>query len=119
MYRTLTELTVIVHLLFIVFVIAGGFLARRRRWLIIAHLSSVVWAVSAEMAAGVVCPLTTLENHFAQRAGLATYQEDFVTRYLAPIIYQDGLTPVFQYLLVGLVLAINVVAYAAKRKRTA
>ena len=116
MYRALTELTVIVHLLFITFVVAGGFVARRWRWLTIVHLSAVAWAIYAEVASGMVCPLTSLENYFAQRAGLATYKEDFVTRYLVPVIYQDGVSPVVQYVLVAIVVAISVLAYATKRK---
>lgn len=119
MYRVLTELTVIAHLLFILFVVAGGFIARRRRWSSIVHLSAVAWAIYAEAASGVICPLTTLENHFAQRAGLSTYQEDFVTRYLVPVIYQDEVALPFQYALVVIVLVINVVAYATQRRRTA
>lgn len=111
MYRVLTELAVIVHLLFILFVIGGGFIARRRRWLTIVHLSAVAWGVYAELSPGIVCPLTTLENYFAQRAGMSTYEEDFVTRYLVPIIYQDEIGPTFQSLLVALVLLVNVFAY--------
>jgi hypothetical protein len=110
---------VIAHLLFIVFVITGGFIARRWRWLTIVHLSAVAWAVYAELGVGVVCPLTALENHFAQQAGLSTYQEDFVTRYLVPVIYQDGLSPSVQYLLVALVVGITIAAYARRPKRTA
>jgi hypothetical protein len=119
MYRTLTEIAVIVHLLFIVFVIAGGFFARRWRWLTIVHLSAVFWAIYAELASGVVCPLTTLENYFAQRAGLMTYQEDFVTRYLVPVIYQDGLSPAVQYVMAALVVGVTIFAYARPRKGTA
>ena len=117
-YQALTELTLIVHLLFILFVIAGGFFARRRRWLTTIHLSAVAWAIYVELAPGIICPLTSLENNFASHAGLATYQEDFVARYLVPVIYPEELNPAVQYLLVGLVVALNLVAYAPKRKRT-
>ncbi len=113
-YLFLTEITVIVHLLFIVFVVAGGFFANRRRWSTVLHLAAVGWGVFAELSSGVICPLTTLENHFGTLAGLSTYQEDFVTRYLIPIIYQESLTPTVQYLLVGIVVIINVIAYKSK-----
>ena len=119
MYQALTELTLIVHLLFILFVVAGGFFARRWRWLTIIHLSAVAWAIYAEVAPGVVCPLTALENYFADRAGLATYKEDFVARYLVPVIYPNELRPALQYLLVALVLVINLVAYSTKRRKIA
>ena len=45
MFRALTELTIIVHLLFILFAVFGGFVARRWWWLTIVHMSAVAWAV--------------------------------------------------------------------------
>lgn len=116
-YQILTELTIIFHLLFILFVIAGGFFANRKRWLMIIHLCSVAWAVFAELSPGIVCPLTQLENHFALLAGLATYQEDFVSRYLIPIIYQQDVSVNVQYILVAVVICINLIAYKVLRKR--
>jgi hypothetical protein len=116
LYRVLTELAVIVHLLFILFVIFGGVTARRRRWLTFVHLTAVAWGVYAELSPGIVCPLTAIENYFALRAGLSTYEDDFVTRYLVPVIYQDEIGPALQYLLVALVLAVNVLAYRTNRQ---
>jgi hypothetical protein len=117
MYQVLAELTLIIHLLFILFVVAGGFFARRWWWLMTIHLIAIAWAIYVEIAPGIVCPLTALENHFADRAGLTTYKEDFVARYLVPIIYPDQLGPALQYVLVGLVVVINLVAYSTKRRR--
>jgi glucan phosphoethanolaminetransferase (alkaline phosphatase superfamily) len=119
MYRALTEITVIAHLLFILFVIGGGFLARRRRWLMLVHLIALAWAVYAEISPGIVCPLTALENFFAQHAGLATYKGDFVTQYLVPVIYQEGLATGWQYVLVAIVLGINIAAYFPRKNRSA
>jgi hypothetical protein len=116
MYHILTDLTVILHLLFILFVIVGGFFARRKRWLTIIHLAAVAWGIYAELAPGVICPLTTLENYFGYKAGISTYQEDFVTRYLIPIIYQDSLTLTIQIVLVGIVVLLNVIAYKSMWK---
>jgi NAD/NADP transhydrogenase beta subunit len=44
-YRLLTDLTVTVHVAFLIFVVAGGFLARRYRWLVIPHLLAAVWGI--------------------------------------------------------------------------
>lgn len=119
-YLFLTQLTVIIHLLFILFVIVGGFFARKKPWIKIVHLTSVIWALYAELSPGVLCPLTTLENYFGLRAGLSTYEEDFITRYLIPIIYQKSLTRTVQWILVGIVFCINVIAYRVnwKQKRS-
>jgi hypothetical protein len=111
MYRALTEVTIIVHFAFIAFVVAGAFLARRHRWLIPFQLGALAWAVYAEMSPGVVCPLTTVENFFAFRAGIAEYRGDFVAHYLVPVIYQEGLPPKWQPALILLVILLNLVAY--------
>jgi hypothetical protein len=113
MYRALTEVTIIVHLAFIVFVVAGGIVARRRWWLTIAHLAALSWAVFAELSPGIVCPLTTFENFFAVRAGITSYSGDFVAHYLVPVIYQEGLPMYWQYLLIVLVIGFNVFIYAS------
>jgi len=119
-YLFLTQLTVITHLLFILFVIVGGFFARKKRWIKIVHLTSVIWALYAELSPGIICPLTALENYFAYRAGLSTHEEDFITRYLVPIIYQESLTRTAQLIMVGIVIGINVIAYRInwKQKQT-
>ena len=113
MYRILTELTIVVHLAFILFVIAGGMLVWRWPWVSVPHLAAVAWAVYTETAPGIVCPLTDLENYFAGRAALASYQDDFITHYLAPIIYPDSLTPKKLYLLTAFVIVLNLLIYSS------
>ena len=110
-YLGLTHLTIVFHLLFIVFVVIGGFFATRKRWVMIAHIGCVAWAVYAELSPGVICPLTSLENYFGYRAGLSTYEDDFITRYLVPIIYQESLNAKIQFIIVGVVIFVNIIAY--------
>ncbi|MBO9619302.1 MAG: DUF2784 domain-containing protein [Niabella sp.] len=117
MYLFLTQFTVVFHLLFILFVIVGGFFAHKNRWVRIVHLGALAWAIYAELSPGVVCPLTRLENYFGQHAGLSTYKEDFITRYLVPVIYQENVTYSFQIFLVILVICINVIAYTIRWKQ--
>lgn len=117
-YRVLTELTIVVHLAFIAFVVAGAILVRHRRWLMPLHLAALAWAVYAELSSGVVCPLTVVENFFAVRARIESYSGDFVAHYLIPVIYQEGLRQTWQYALVAAVLALNVIVYASLLWRT-
>ena len=116
-YRILTDLTVAVHFAFLIFVVAGGFLARRHRWLAIPHLLAAGWGVYVEATPGLVCPLTPWENTFALRAGQAGYQGSFIEHYLVPIIYPEGLTRAAQWVLAVLVVVINVTVYAWPRPR--
>lgn len=116
-YLFLTQLTVIFHVLFILFVIAGGFFIHKKPWIRIVHLLSLAWAIYAELPPGVICPLTAVENYFGAHAGLSTYKEDFITRYLIPIIYQENLTYNFQIMLVVIVICINLIAYKLRWKQ--
>jgi hypothetical protein len=111
-YRWLADLTVATHFAFLIFVLLGGVVARRSRWLLLTHLLAVAWAIYVEATPGLICPLTPLENHFAARAGRAGYEGSFIEHYLVPIIYPDELTPTLQLSLAGLVLGLNVVVYA-------
>ena len=101
----------VVHLAFLVFVVAGAFLVARYRRLLVPHLLCVAWGVYIEVA-GALCPLTPLENRFARRAGQAGYQGSFIEHYLIPLIYPDQLTRAMQWGLAGLLVAVNVAGYA-------
>lgn len=108
--RLLADAVVVVHLLFIAFVMVGGFAALRWPRLALAHLPAAGWAVLVE-ASGCICPLTPLENRLRQAAGDAGYSSSFVDHYLLPIIYPAGLTRSSQWALAALVLLVNLVAY--------
>src|ERR671910_248882 len=95
-FRLLTDATVILHFAFLAFVVGGGFLVRRYRWLMVPHLLAVAWGVYVEAMGGMVCPLTPLENHFARLAGGEGYEGGYIEHYLVPILYPDGLTPAAQ-----------------------
>jgi hypothetical protein len=116
-YHLLTDLVVTLHFAFLLFVVGGGFLARRYRWLIAPHLLAVAWGVYVEAMPGLICPLTPLENALAVRAGGAGYSGGFIEHYLLPIIYPDGLTRAAQWMLAMLVVAINLAVYLWPRRR--
>ncbi|QQX84265.1 DUF2784 domain-containing protein [Cupriavidus necator] len=107
----LADLVVIVHGLFILFVVAGGLLVLRWPRVAWLHLPAAAWGVLIEWSGG-ICPLTPLENTLRQAAGQAGYSGGFVERYLLPLIYPAGLTPAVQLWLGAVVLALNVAVYA-------
>jgi len=117
LYRLLTDLVVTLHFAFLLFVVGGGFLARRYRWLVAPHLLAAAWGVYVEAMPGVICPLTPLENALALRAGGAGYSGSFIEHYLVPIIYPEGLTRAAQWILAALVVAINGAVYLWPRRR--
>lgn len=109
--RLAADLVLVLHLAFIVFVIAGAALAARWRWIIWAHLPAAAWGVFVELT-GRTCPLTFAENFLRMRAGAAGYPESFIEHYLLAVIYPAGLTRAVQWVLAGAVVAINGAIYA-------
>jgi len=114
--RVAGDAVVVVHLLFIAFVVGGGALVLawpRIGWL---HLPAVIWAAYVEFTA-TICPLTPLENALRLRAGQAGYEGGFVEHYVIPIIYPAGLTPHVQLILGAVVVAVNLVFYTMAWRR--
>jgi len=109
--RILADLVVVLHLAFIVFVVGGGLLAIRWRWIPWVHLPAAAWGAILEIR-GLICPLTPLENWLRREAGGSGYTGGFIEHYLLPILYPPGLTSSIQLLLAALVVAANVAAYA-------
>ena len=98
------------HLAFIAFVLGGGLLVLWRPRLAWFHLPAAAWGALIEIM-GWTCPLTPLENYFLKLAGDISYQGDFIARYLWPIIYPAGLTPVIQNILGAIVIVLNCIIY--------
>lgn len=115
-YSVLADLVLIVHAVFIVFVMFGGLLALLKRWVIYLHLPALVWGAMV-IAMGWVCPLTPLENAMRQLAREANYRGGFIEHYLLAAIYPQGLTPDVQILLALLLIFANVAIYAVLWRR--
>lgn len=113
---------VILHLLFVVFVMAGGFLLLRWPKLAWLHLPAAAWGAWIEFT-GAVCPLTPLENQLRMVGGGSAYSGGFVEHYLLPILYPEYLTLPIQQVLGGVVVVVNLMAYGmvyrAVRKKAA
>lgn len=106
----LANALVLLHLAFILFVVAGGLLVAWKPSLAWLHVPAVAWGALIEFM-GWICPLTPLENHFRRLAGETGYESGFIEHYLLPLIYPEMLTAGMQYVLGALVLAINFLIY--------
>ena len=109
-WSLLADALVIAHVAFTAFVIFGGFLAWRWRWLIWAHLPALAWGCWIEISHS-ICPLTPLENHLRRLGGEAGYAGGFLAHYLVRVLYPPGLTWHIQWELGALLLLINLLAY--------
>lgn len=79
LHRVLADAVLVLHLAFVVFVVAGGLLALRWRWAPFVHLPAAAWGVFVELS-GRLCPLTPLENALRRAAGEAGYAGGFADR---------------------------------------
>ena len=109
-YGLLADGVVVVHGLFIVFAVLGGFLVVWKPWVAYAHVPAMAWAAYIEFAGG-ICPLTPLENTFRRLGGEAGYTGGFIEQYITPMIYPGGLTRGTQIVLGIVVIGVNLLAY--------
>ena len=111
LYRLTADLVVLIHFGFICFVVLGGFMALKWKWIIFLHIPCALLGILIEFY-GWICPLTPLEQHFQKLGEEAGYSGGFIDHYIMSIIYPAGLTREMQLILGTLVVLINVVAYA-------
>jgi hypothetical protein len=120
LFSFLAAALVAVHFAFTAFVVFGGFFTWRWRWMAFVHLPALAWGLWIEVSHD-ICPLTPLETHLHQLAGEAGYRGGFLEHYLGAILYPLSLTPHIQWMLAGLLVALNLLAYAwlvRQRRRT-
>ena len=110
MYELLANLTLLTHLIFILFVIFGGLLFFIFSKIIYIHFPALLWGIYIELT-NTICPLTYLENWFLYQGGLTTYSSNFINNYLFPIIYPEGLTTDIQTYIGITLIAINILIY--------
>lgn len=117
-FYVLFNLIVMVHFVYVLFVVFGGFLVIKWRSLAWIHVPAFLWAAFIECA-GWVCPLTPLENWLRVKGGIGTYQTGFIEHYILPLLYPLELTRSLQVFLGLLVLTINLGIYGWNLWRTA
>ncbi|MCE3222643.1 MAG: uncharacterized protein K0S58_823 [Nitrospira sp.] len=116
-YRLGADLVLLLHLAFVLFVVAGGLLVLKWPRLAWLHLPAVVWGTVVEFT-GWICPLTPLENALRAMAGAATYDADFIEHYILPLLYPADITRDSQLILGMIVIGVNVAIYGWLRQRS-
>ena len=117
-YRIAADVVLLIHLLFILFVVLGGWLVLRIPKLIWFHLPAAAWGAYIEFS-GCICPLTPLENQLRIASGSAGFSGGFIERYLIPVVYPSGLDrPVQMALGIGVIL-VNAAFYCLLIKKWA
>jgi hypothetical protein len=111
------DLILVIHALFVVFVVMGliaillgGYLHWRwvrNRWFRFAHLGAIGYVI-AESWLGLICPLTAWENRVREAAGGDPYPGSFIQHWLHQILFYDFAPWVFTaaYSLFGILVLI-------------
>tara|TARA_B100000482_G_C12514307_1_gene261817 strand:+ start:109 stop:471 length:363 start_codon:yes stop_codon:yes gene_type:complete len=110
MYEFLANLTLFIHLIFILFVIFGGLLFFIFSKIIYIHFPALMWGIYLELTSS-ICPLTYLENWFLSQGQLTTYSNSFIQNYVLSIIYPENLTADLQIYLGTTLIIINIFIY--------
>lgn len=106
-YQFLADAVVVFHALFVGFVVFGQLYilvglwrrwpAVRNFWFRLIHLS-MIGVVALEAVFGIVCPLTSLENHLRQLAGQQVQEGSFMGRLAHNILFYDAPQWIFSVL---------------------
>lgn len=117
-FRIAADAVVVLHAVFVAFVVCGGFAVWRWRKLAWLQLPAAAWGALVEVCAW-PCPLTPLEQALRRAGGEAGYSGGFIEHWLLPVLYPPGLDPPTQLALAAFVVATNAVAYGVLLRRSA
>ncbi|HEY2061787.1 MAG TPA: DUF2784 domain-containing protein [Amycolatopsis sp.] len=112
----LADLTVAVHILALLFIGLGGFLAWRWPKVVFVHVFFAVWGVLVNVTP-VPCPLTAAENFFRHQEGLGDLPGGFNAYYLYDTVIPRSLLPVVVVVALGLLVFSYIGAYHRWRHR--
>ena len=106
----LAAAVLLIHALFIAWIIFGALLTRSHPRLWRLHLASLLWGILIEVFPW-TCPLTYLENLLESRAGVAPYEGGFLLHYLDKLVYPD-VSPISLVVAGVLICAANLAFYS-------
>lgn len=113
LWSLLATAVLVIHLLFILWVVFGALIARTRPVLRMVHIACLIWGILVEVLPW-PCPLTLLENWLERQAGLQPYQGGFLLHYLDALVYPD-VSPVLLTVAGVIVCCFNLAIYAGER----
>ena len=114
LFLAAADFVVLVHLLWIVFLILGAWPGARWAWVKWLHLAALAFSVLLQLF-GWVCPITHLEVWLRKAGGAAPYEGTFIGQYLGRLVYAP--LPSW-FLLAGtfIVIAVSLWVYFGRRR---
>ncbi len=112
-YRIAADFIVLIHFLWIIFLIFGAFIGRKYRTIKIFHIAGLGFAVIMQIF-GWYCPLTHIEIWLRERHNpYLTYSGSFIIHYVGKLIY-IGLSPTIILVLTVILISISAYLYCKK-----
>lgn len=115
-FRLLADGVLAVHAAFLLFLVAGGFLAWRWRRMLWVHLVTIAWSVPIVVTDAFPCPFTETEKWLRERGGEEPYDGGCIGHYLEGRVWPDDYTWVVEIAAFSLI-AISYVGLAIRRRR--
>jgi hypothetical protein len=102
-YKILADMVVLVHFLWILFLMLGAFIGVRKKAVKIFHISGLLFALVSQVF-GWYCPLTHLEVWLrAKHDASLSYAGSFIIHYLEKLIYVEISAQLIFYLTLMLI----------------
>lgn len=114
-YIILADALLILHLLYIAWVIFGAYFSCGRPWLGSIHIATILWGIVAETTSA-ACPLTLAENWCEVHGGITPYHGPFLLHYLDATVYPN-VPPALLVTLAVLICAFNLGIYAWRLRK--
>ena len=112
MYEFLAKIVLLIHLLFILFVVIGAFSCLINTKFLYLHLLALSWGVYIEFTSS-ICPLTYLENWLLIQDQASFYDGGFIENYILRIVYPESINSNIQIILALMLIALNILFYAS------
>lgn len=87
-YRAMAAFVLLLHAVYIAWVIFGALFTRGRTRLAALHVGTLLYGIIVEIS-GLWCPLTALEQWLEMRGGVSPYHGPFLLHYLDAVVYPD------------------------------
>ena len=111
MYEFLAKIVLLIHLLFILFVVIGAFSSLINTKFLYLHLLALCWGAYIEFTSS-ICPLTYLENWLLIQDRASFYDGGFIENYIIKIVYPEGINSNIQMILGFVLITLNILFYA-------
>ena len=111
MYEFLAKTVLLIHLLFIFFVVVGAFSYFIKPKFLYLHLPALAWGIYIQFTNS-ICPLTYIENWLLIKGKASFYDGGFIENYIMRVVYPLGIDANIQITLGLILLIINLSIYA-------